>query len=319
MSAADRPRVAVLGLGAMGLPMATRLADSLPVRVFDVAPERVAEAARAGARAAASPAEAVADADVVVIGVRDAAQLEAALFGSTGAAPSLQPGAVVLLTSTVGRDVARAVADRLSDGGVDLLDAPVSGGPVRAGTGELSIMVGAAPEVVERARPVLDRLSTATYVVGPHPGDGQTMKTVNQLLCGIHTAAAGEAVALAAALGLDLDTVLEVLGSGAAASFMLADRGPRMVAQLAAGEGPPLRSRLDVISKDMGIVHRLCRDAGVPAPVAAAAEQTYLLAHARGLDAEDDSVVVTLASPAAAASGADRSASAARPSQSAAG
>lgn len=290
------PTVAVLGLGAMGLPMATRLASALPVVAFDVAAERTRLATDAGARAAATPAEACRDADVALVGVRDAAQLDAALFGPDGMAEGLAEGAVVVLTSTVGTDVARLAATRLALQGVDLLDAPVSGGAVRAAAGDLLIMVGAAPDVVERARPVLDLLASTVHVVGAAPGDGQTMKTVNQLLCGVHTAAAAEALALARALGLDLGTTIDVLSSGAAASFMLADRGPRM-AQQYDDEGPELRSRLDIISKDMGIVNRLVRAAGVAAPVAAAAEQLYLLGQAQGLSAQDDSVVVTLISP----------------------
>jgi 3-hydroxyisobutyrate dehydrogenase len=224
-----------------------------------------------------------------VIGVRNQEQLEASMFGEQGAARVLAPGAVVVLTSTVGTGAVVAAAARLQESGVDLLDAPVSGGAVRAAKGDLLIMAGAPDAVIERARPVLDRLASTLFVAGPNPGDGQTMKTVNQLLCGIHTAAAAEALALADALGLDLERVLEVLGQGAAASFMLADRGPRIIEQLR-GRTPELRSRLDVISKDMGIVHDLVREAGTVAPVAAAAEQAYLLMMARGLASEDDSV-----------------------------
>ncbi|WP_129337684.1 NAD(P)-dependent oxidoreductase [Cellulomonas endophytica] len=286
------PRVAVLGLGAMGLPMATHLVQDHAVVGFDVSPERLALARAAGASTAASPAEAGQGADVVLVGVRDAAQLAQALFGDEGAARTLAAGTVVVLTSTVGVDAARAAADRLGAQGVHLVDAPVSGGPVRAGTGDLLIMVGGPPEAVEAARSVLTALSSTLTVAGPRVGDGQVLKTVNQLLCGVHTAAASEALALAHALGLDLDATIEVLGKGAAASFMLADRGPRIAAQLR-GDAPELRSRLDVISKDMGLVARLAREAHVATPVASAAEQLYLLGEARGLAAADDSVVAT--------------------------
>jgi 3-hydroxyisobutyrate dehydrogenase len=283
------PQVAVLGLGAMGLPMATRLAETLPVRAFDVVPDRIALAEQGGATPAESAPAAAQGADVVVIGVRNQEQLEASMFGEQGAAAVLAPGAVVVLTSTVGTGAVVAAAARLQESGVDLLDAPVSGGAVRAAKGDLLIMAGAPDAVLERAKAVLDRLASTLFVAGPNPGDGQTMKTVNQLLCGIHTAAAAEALALADALGLDLERVLEVLGQGAAASFMLADRGPRIIEQLR-GQKPELRSRLDVISKDMGIVHYLVREAGTAAPVAAAAEQAYLLMMARGLASEDDSI-----------------------------
>ncbi|MFD7992645.1 NAD(P)-dependent oxidoreductase [Streptomyces mexicanus] len=296
---------AVLGLGAMGLPMATRLAGAFPVRAFDVFAERRDLAAEAGAAPAATPAEAAQDADVVVIAVRDQEQLESCLFGGgpvhQGAAETLREGAVVVVTSTVGVDAVQAVAARLSEQGVRLVDAPVSGGAVRAGTGDLLIMVGADDAALEAARPVLDRLSSTLHVVGPRIGDGQIMKTVNQLLCGIHTAAAAESLALARALGIDLERAVDVLGQGAAASFMLADRGPRMVQQYQVAEdgtgGPELRSRLDIIRKDMNLVVSLAKKAGVATSVAAAADQLYQLAVSHGLGAEDDSSLVTLLSP----------------------
>lgn len=291
----DGMEVAVLGLGAMGLPMATCLAEDHRVTAFDVSAERLRLAGESGVRPADSAAESSAAADVVVISVRDADQLEAALFGSAGAATTMRPGAVVVLTSTVGADVVESVAERLAAQDVSLVDAPVSGGPVRAASGDLLIMVGAPEEALRLAQPVLDSMASSLAVAGPRVGDGQRLKTVNQLLCGIHTAAAGEALALAHALGLDLDRTIEVLGSGAAASFMLADRGPRMAEQLT-GTEPVLRSRLDVISKDMGIVARLAHGARVATPVAAAAEQLYRLGSARGLDAADDSVIATVLS-----------------------
>ncbi|WP_393054545.1 NAD(P)-dependent oxidoreductase [Streptomyces sp. LN549] len=299
------PTTAVLGLGAMGLPMATRLAGAFPVQAFDVFEERRALAAQAGATPAATPAEAAQGADVVVIAVRDQEQLESCLFGGGivehGAAESLSEGAVVVVTSTVGVDGVQDVAARLAEQGVRLVDAPVSGGSVRAGTGDLLIMVGADDEALAAARPVLDRLCSTLHVVGPRVGDGQIMKTVNQLLCGIHTAAAAESLALARALGIDLDRAVDVLGQGAAASFMLADRGPRMVQQYEVKEdgtgGPELRSRLDIIRKDMNIVVSLAKKAGVATSVAAAADQLYQLAISQGLAAEDDSALVTLLSP----------------------
>jgi len=276
----------------MGLPMATHLARDHEVIAFDVSPERLKMAELAGVRPAASPAQACADADVVLIGVRDAAQLERALFGPLGAAETLAAESVVILTSTVGRDAARDAADRLEEQGVLLIDAPVSGGPVRAGKGDLLIMVSAGPAALDRGRSVLEALSSTLTVAGPRVGDGQMLKTVNQLLCGVHTAAAAEALALAHALGLDLDSTLEVLGKGAAASFMLSDRGPRIAQQLT-GSRPELRSRLDVISKDMGIVTRLAREAKVATPVAGAAEHLFLLGEALGFAADDDSVIAT--------------------------
>jgi 3-hydroxyisobutyrate dehydrogenase len=219
--------VAVIGLGAMGLPMATRLAERFEVRGFDIAAERVALAAAKGVAAASSAADAVADAEVVLVAVRTGAQLNDLLFGDAGLAPHLADGAVVILTSTVGTRGIGETAERLAAHGAQLVDAPLSGGPIRAGEGDLLIVVGAAPAALVVARPVLEQLASTLSIVGDKPGDGQALKTVNQLLCGVHIAAAAEALALADALGLDRERTLEALTAGAANSFMLGNRGPR--------------------------------------------------------------------------------------------
>lgn len=245
------PRVAVLGLGAMGLPMARRLAPVFPVIAFDVDPDRRA-AVPDNAVPAATPADAAADADVVVLAVRDQQQVEAALFGDHGAVATMRPDTVVVLTSTVGPEAARRTAERLTEHRLLFVDAPVSGGPARSGAGDLLIVVGADEIALKAARPVLERLASTLTVVGPHPGDGQSLKTINQLLAGVHIAAAAEAVALARGLGLDAEVVVGALSQGAASSFMLADRGPRMLD--AYGDGAEVRSRLDIFVKDMGIV-----------------------------------------------------------------
>jgi 3-hydroxyisobutyrate dehydrogenase len=287
------PKVTVIGLGAMGLQMATRLASALPVTVFDPVAERVTLAGQAGARTATTPALAASGADVVVLSVRTQDQVEAALFGDDGAAHVLGPRSVVVLTSTVGVEGAREVGSRLAGQGVELLDLPVSGGPARAGKGDLLALRGGSDEAVRRAQPVVDLLASTVAVVGLHPGDGQAMKVVNQLLAGVHIAAAAEALTLAKGLGLDPQAALDALGSGAAASFMLADRGPRIIEALAGGT-PEVLSRVDIFVKDMGIVAGAGRAAGVALPVAAAAEQLYRLGLLAGLGAKDDSMIATL-------------------------
>jgi 3-hydroxyisobutyrate dehydrogenase len=288
--------VAGLGLGAMGLPMARHLAGTCTVRGFDPDEGRRAAAAEVGTTTATAR-EAASGADVVLLAVRNAGQLEDALWGADGVAEVLAAGSVVLLTSTVGIEAVRSVASRAGEQGLLLVDAPVSGGPTRAGTGDLLVTVGADPEAYGKAQPVLEALAGTLTWVGQRPGDGQCMKTVNQLLCGVHIAAAAEALALAEALGLDPELALETLQAGAATSFMLGDRGPRM---LQAGQegGAEVRSRLDIFVKDMGIVTTAARSAGLATPVAAAAEQLYLLGQAQGLAAQDDSSVITVLAPA---------------------
>lgn len=288
--------VAVIGLGAMGLPMATRLAGTFDVSGFDIAQPRLDLAAGQGVRAATSAADAVADAEVVLVAVRTGEQLESLLFGEQPLSEHLRPGAVVLLTSTVGTAGIAEVAARLEAIGAHLVDAPLSGGPVRAGEGDLLIVVGASDTALAVALPVLERLASTLTVVGDRPGDGQALKTVNQLLCGVHIAAAAEALALADALGLDRERTLEALQAGAAGSFMLGNRGPRAL-QAYDDEGAEVLSRLDIFVKDLGIVGDAARAAHLATPVAAAAEQLFLLGEAAGLGDRDDSAVIRVVAP----------------------
>ncbi|UCR89987.1 NAD(P)-dependent oxidoreductase [Mycetocola spongiae] len=288
--------VAVLGLGAMGLPMATRLASTLGVRGFDIDAARLDLAAGHGIIPCASATEAVAGVDAVLLAVRNGAQLDEVLFGENGIAASLRPGSVVILTSTVGMDGIPSVVSRLEPHGVELVDAPLSGGPVRAGEGDLLIVVGASPRAREAAAPVLELLASTLTVIGDRPGDGQAFKTVNQLLCGVHIAAGAEALALAESLGLNVEETLNTLAAGAAGSFMLANRGPRML-EAYDPEGAEVLSRLDIFVKDMGIVTSAARAQGLATPIAAAAEQTYLLGAAQGLATADDSAVIRVTAP----------------------
>ncbi|MEO3870011.1 NAD(P)-dependent oxidoreductase [Nonomuraea sp. B12E4] len=287
-------QVAVIGLGAIGLPMALRLTGAFPVAAYDPAPGRLRAAVEGGATAAASPAQAAAGRDVAVLAVRDQAQVETALFGIDGVAGSGFTG-VVVLTSTIGPAAVHSIAERLSAAGIGLVDAPVSGGPGRAGKGDLLILVGAPDEALTAAGPVLERLASTLTVVGAKAGDGQVFKTINQLLAGVHIAAAAEAIALARGLGVDPRTVIAALSQGAGSSFMFADRGPRMLE--AYGGGAEVKSRLDIFVKDMSIVTEVARQTHVATPLAATAEQLYLLAESHGLGERDDSSVVTLLSP----------------------
>lgn len=294
----DRPHVAVIGLGAMGLPMATHLAQTFPVTGFDPFGPRRELAVESGIEAEATPGAACTAADVALLAVRDQAQAETALFGEDGVLSTLRAGAPVILTSTVGPEAARDLAIKLDAAGHPLVDAPISGGPIRAGQGDLLIVVGASAEALATVGPVLDALSSTLTIVGPRPGDGQALKTINQLLAGVHIAAAAEAIALARGLGLDPEVVISALSQGAAGSFMFADRGPRMVQ--AYNGGAEVKSRVDIFVKDMGIVTSVGRESHVPLPLAAAAQQLYLIAEAAGMGAQDDSSVVTILSPATA-------------------
>ena len=278
-------RVGWLGLGAMGAPMAACLvAAGHSVAAYDVVPGRAPDRAVA----AGSVAGAVAGADAIVVMVATPGQLDQVLFSPAGAAGGLRDGQIVVIMSTVGPEAVVAAAARLEPAGVPVVDAPVSGGVTRAGQGDLLILVSGAAEAVGRVQPLLGALARSAPVVGPSAGDGQRMKLVNQLLCGVHIAAAAEALAFAESMGLDPAACRDVLRDGAAASFMFGDRGARMVA----GQFDQVRSALDIFVKDMGLVTGAAGNAGAEVPLAAAARELYQRGHDQGRGRQDDSVLI---------------------------
>ena len=277
-----------IGLGAMGSPMASFVAKAgHPVTAFDIDPQKAVALAEDGVKAAATVSDAAADADVLVLMVATAGQAESVLYGDGKAAAALKPGSVVLLMATVGPAAVEDWARRLAVTGVDIVDAPVSGGAARAGQGDLLIMVSGSDTALATVQPLLNVMARNAPVVGTEPGDGQKVKLVNQLLCGVHIAVAAEALAYAEALGLNAGATWEVLRHGAAASFMLDDRGGRMVHGT-----DEVKSALDIFVKDMGLVTDAARAHSYPAPIASAAEQLYLAGSRAGLGRRDDSVVI---------------------------
>ncbi|GAA4520286.1 NAD(P)-dependent oxidoreductase [Brachybacterium paraconglomeratum] len=279
--------VAWIGLGAIGTPMARTAAEAgFPVTAFDLNPA-AREAVADVATPAASAREAAQGADVVVVMVATPAQLDSVLTGEGGIASVLTDATTLLIMSTVGPAAIEQTLTTLEGITAHVVDAPVSGGAARAATGDLLVMVGGADADVAAVRPLLDALAANAPVVGAKPGDGQRFKIVNQLLCGVHIAAAGEALALADSMGLDLKQVHEVLGTGAAASFMFGDRGQRMVD----GAFDDVRSALTIFVKDMGLVAEAAAEVGQEVPLAASAQQIYQRGSELGWDRRDDSIV----------------------------
>lgn len=277
------------GLGAMGRPMAKRLlAGPEPLTVYDPVAARREELAGAGAVAAGTPADVGRDADVLFVMVVDEAQCRELLLGPGGAAQVLAPGAFVVLMSTVGPDAVRRLAPALAELGVGLVDAPVSGGVTRAATGDLLVLASGEPDALDRVRPLLDLMGSRVVVCGASAGDGQSIKLVNQLLCGVHIAAAGEALGYARALGLDPAVVHETIRHGAAGSFMLDDRGARMVTH----DFAPPKSALDIFVKDLGLVTTAATAQRFPATLATAANNLFLMGAALGYGQEDDSGIL---------------------------
>src|ERR687894_2945981 len=283
--------LAFVGLGAMGAPMARCLLSAgFDLGVFDVREGSSRPLVEMGARGAATPGEAAENADALFLMVVNAGQAEAALFGEGGAAGALAPGGAVVVMSTVGPEPIRKLDGPLSEQNLRLLDAPVSGGVARAERRDLLIMAGGPGDLFEELRPALEAMGSSVAHCGPRVGDGQAVKLVNQLLCGVHIAAAAEALAYAEALGLDPRFVFETIRHGAANSFMLEDRGERMLEE----EFVPPKSALDIFVKDMGLVRSAAEERGFDTPLASAALGMYLVGKDAGLGAEDDSGVIRM-------------------------
>ena len=286
-SGGAKGRVGVIGLGSMGFGMASSLLRAgFVVAGCDVAPEPVARLAGTGGIAAASPAEAARDADVVVAVVVNAAQTEAVLFGPDGAASAMRKGAVFVSSATMDPAVARDLAGRLEATGCLYLDAPMSGGAQRAQDGALTFLASGSEAAFMAAGPALDAMAGTVYRLGDAAGQGAAFKMINQLLAGVHIAAASEAIAFAAKQGLDLRRVYEVITASAGNSWMFENRVPHVLD----GDYAP-KSAVDIFVKDLGIVQDMARAAKYPVPLAAAALQMFLAASGSGMGRDDDASV----------------------------
>jgi 3-hydroxyisobutyrate dehydrogenase len=280
-------RIAFVGLGAMGMPMARHLvAAGFDLRGYDIRPESRAALAEARGGRAETVAEAASAAEAILLMVVNAAQAEDVLF-TQGALDALAPDATVVLMATCPPQSVAAIAARVTATGRRFIDAPVSGGVVGAEAATLTIMAAAPAATLAVLRPVLDRLGDKVFHVGTEPGQGATVKAVNQLLCGVHIAATAEALSLAEQVGVDLSVVLEILSGSSASSWMLRDRGPRMLE-----DAPRVTSAIDIFVKDLGIVLEAGRGAKAALPLASLAHQLFLSTSGRGEGARDDSQVI---------------------------
>lgn len=279
--------IAFVGLGAMGAPMAENLVKrQFRVTGFDMRDSAREALVAAGGHAAESAAAAATGAEALVLMVVNAAQARAVLFEG-GALEALAPGAVVILMATCPPGEVEAIATQVTASGRRFVDAPVSGGVVGARAATLSIMVGAPDESFAVAKPILDAMGDKVFHVGQSAGQGATVKTVNQLLCGVHIAVAAEALSLAEKAGIDGRVLFEIMGGSAASSWMLKDRGPRMHEA-----EPTVSSAVDIFVKDLSIVLDAGRAARTALPLAAAAHQMFLAASGLGHGGRDDSQVV---------------------------
>ncbi|HEY0235270.1 MAG TPA: L-threonate dehydrogenase [Afipia sp.] len=283
-------RVAVIGLGSMGYGMAQSLKRAgFDVAGCDVAEAVVARFAAEGGRRAGTPAEAARDADAVISVVVNAAQTETILFGPGGVAETLPPGAVFISCATMDPQIVRDLARRLEATGRLYLDAPTSGGSVRAAEGALTILASGSQAAFAKARPALDAMAAKLYELGDQPGTGAAFKMINQLLAGVHIAAASEAIAFAARQNLDIAKVYEVITASAGNSWMFENRVPHVLE----GDYSP-RSAVDIFVKDLGIIQDMARTARFPVPVAAAALQMFLMTAGAGMGRDDDASVARI-------------------------
>ncbi len=288
--AESKQRVAVIGLGSMGFGMATSLKKAgFEVTGCDVTAGAVEKLVALGAGGAATPADAAKDAAIVVSVVVNGAQTEAVLFGKDGAAKTMAPGAVFISSATMDPDVARRLAKQLEATGRHYLDAPISGGAQRAAQGELTILASGSTAAFAKARPALDAMAAKLYELGDAPGQGAAFKMINQLLAGVHIAAASEAITFAAKQGLDLRKVYEVITASAGNSWMFENRMPHVLD----GDYTP-RSAVDIFVKDLGIIQDMARSAKFPVPVSAAALQMFLMTSASGMGRDDDASVARM-------------------------
>jgi L-threonate 2-dehydrogenase len=290
MPESSKTRVAVIGLGSMGFGMATSLLRAgFDVTGCDVSAEAVSRFAAGGGKAAGTPGQAADGADIVVSVVVNAAQTETILFGAGGVAETLPKGSVFVSSATMDPDVARRLAKQLEGTGRHYLDAPISGGAQRAAQGELTILASGSAAAFARARPALDSMAAKLYELGEAAGQGSAFKMINQLLAGVHIAAASEAIAFAAKQGLDIRKVYEVITASAGNSWMFENRMPHVLD----GDYTP-RSAVEIFVKDLGIIQDMARSAKFPVPVAAAALQMFLMTAAAGMGRDDDASVARL-------------------------
>lgn len=286
----DGVPVGVIGLGAMGRGMAASLRRAgYLVHACDVRREAADAFAADGGVACATPSEVAAACEVVVGVVVNAAQTESVLFGEGGAAAAMRPGSLFVMCSTVDPAWSIGIERRLEALGLLYLDAPISGGAAKAASGEMTMMTAGRPEAYAKAGGVLDAMAARVYRLGDRAGNGSKVKIINQLLAGVHIAAAAEAMALGLREGVEAAALYEVITHSAGNSWMFENR----MAHVLAGDYTPL-SAVDIFVKDLGLVLDTARATKFPLPLSATAHQMFMQASSAGHGREDDAAVIKI-------------------------
>lgn len=282
--------VGVVGLGAMGKGMADSLRRAgFNVHVSDVREEAAKAFAADGGVACANPGQVAESCDVVVSVVVNAVQTEEVLFGTNGAAANMKPGSVFVMCSTVDPGWSIALEARLEKMGLLYLDAPISGGAAKAASGQITMMTSGKQAAYDQVGTCLDAMAAKVYKLGDKAGNGSKVKIINQLLAGVHIAAAAEAMALGIREGVAPEDVYEVITHSAGNSWMFENR----MAHVLAGDYTPL-SAVDIFVKDLGLVLDTARATKFPLPLSATAHQMFMQASTAGFAREDDSAVIKI-------------------------
>lgn len=287
MSARKIETVGVIGIGAMGMGVAKRLlATGWPVWVRDIRREAEDEARAAGAQVAGSPAELARHCDAIVTLVVDDAQTEEIVFGAEGLVHGVREGSVVLVTSTLPPACPQRVAERLAQRGVDTIDAPCSGGPAKAHSGEMSMMLAASEATLQRCDALLRAISGKRFVVSGRAGDAAKAKLVNNMLAAVNLAAACEAFVLGIKLGLAPKQLFDLIQASSGGSWVFSDRMPRVLENDYAA-----RARLDILRKDISLLIATAEEQGYSTPIANAVQKIYVRASEMGLGELDDAAL----------------------------
>jgi len=282
--------VGLVGLGAMGSGMAKSLRRAgHTVYVCDARAGAAEDFARDGGVACATPAEVAAACRTLVSVVVNAQQTEAVLFGAGGAAAALSAGSVVVMCSTVDPGWSIALEARLEALGLHYLDAPISGGAAKAASGDMTMMTAGKPAAYAGCSELLDAMAATVYRLGDRAGNGSKVKIINQLLAGVHIAAAAEAMALGLREGVDAASLYEVITHSAGNSWMFENR----MAHVLKADYTPL-SAVDIFVKDLGLVLDTARATKFPLPLASTAHQMFMQAASSGYAKEDDSAVIKI-------------------------
>jgi 3-hydroxyisobutyrate dehydrogenase len=286
-------KVGIVGVGNMGGGIAAHLLDQgwqVQVHDIDAAKARLFEAKGAAARTSA--AQAATEVVALVVCVVDAQQVEDVLFGPQGAVQAMREGQAVLLCPTIAPQDVERFAARLTERGIDAIDAPMSGGPARARDGSMSLMVACSDAAYERQRALVEAISSKVFRISGKPGDGARTKLVNNLLAGINLAGAAEVMALAQRLGLDLSRTLDVIGQSSGQSWIGEDRLRRAIA----GDFEP-RAHVTLLEKDTRLAVEAARAAGFQGELGPLAQTLFARAAAAGYAGLDDAALFKLFAP----------------------